>query len=118
MSNEKINKYLTETMGECWHDRMFAGPPAYKCNKCGANEPSTAEIRDFFTWEGYGKLKEFHDSWDKAKLGDFLAYILQPVLAIKPNDDELNDFCIIRCLQVFHKDKLALLIYEFLKENK
>lgn len=45
MNKELINKFLTEKMGECWHEW----------------EPKRDNVRnyDFFTWEGFGKLWEW-----------------------------------------------------------
>lgn len=58
MNKEEINKYLTEAMGECWHTSFnnteslcSCGKPAYCCYYTKNN--------DFFTWEGFGKLKEW-----------------------------------------------------------
>lgn len=38
MSNEEINKYLTEAMGECWHEWQAISKPVhgyrYCCTKC------------------------------------------------------------------------------------
>ena len=66
---DDINKFLTETIGECWHEHQInhLGSSKYECS-CGGNWDSYAleepdhhtEIPiDFFTWEGFGKLWEW-----------------------------------------------------------
>ena len=66
MSNEDINKYLTEAMGECWHDYLkllnddHSGSPHFICKKCDEHHYSwDYQHSDFFTWQGYGKLWEW-----------------------------------------------------------
>lgn len=73
MTMDEINKFLTETMGECWHQRILlekeegANPATdfFSC-VCG-KDPHLVwpdwyrfhKNNDFFTWEGFGKLREY-----------------------------------------------------------
>ena len=65
--NEEISKYLTEAMGECWHDNTHTKGNHTICNDCRITGYLTnywwdkmKELRtDFSTWEGFGKLWEW-----------------------------------------------------------
>jgi hypothetical protein len=87
VTKEEINKYLTEAMGECWHEcgevlgDSLHIPMTIKCIKCGTLmilENSCEQVlnNDFFTWEGFGKLKEFmvsyHPLWMVEQMTLFL----------------------------------------------
>lgn len=61
---EEINKFLTESMGECWHEWALEKdtPPfrEYSCNKCNmVYVINPSDKIDFLTWEGFGKLWEW-----------------------------------------------------------
>ncbi|MCK5608458.1 hypothetical protein KAR91_41640 [Candidatus Pacearchaeota archaeon] len=64
MTNEDINKYLTEAMGECWHEPLpdmstwSSREHCKKCNKIVAVKFNSRSFvtNNFFTWEGFGKL--------------------------------------------------------------
>lgn len=129
VDHEIVNKALTEAMGECTHvwDLIKMESGAYSnlwgC-RCGAQatkihftDPLPSN-NDFFTNEGYGKLVDWFNTWPKEKQTKFISYILKPVLDSKPDDDKLSDFCVIRTMQVFHRGRLAELIYSFLKEGE
>lgn len=66
MENE-VNKYLTEAMGECWHENGQGEcrfTYASKCIHCQVEigKPiirKYAQNNDFFTWQGFGKLWEW-----------------------------------------------------------
>ena len=59
---EEINKYLTEAIGECWHEFEFIDFE-YICG-CGlSSHTPVVKHNDFFTWEGFGKLF----SWAKGQ---------------------------------------------------
>lgn len=66
MSIER-DKFLTEAMGECWHDSFTRHEEtfdnryvSYTCDKCGIESsyaPSFPHI-EFNEWWGFGKLWE------------------------------------------------------------
>lgn len=68
------DRYLTEQMGECWHEweQVFKGGGS-KCKTCGKywplppDEETRKIIQDckFSTWDGFGKLWEWakHQKW-------------------------------------------------------
>lgn len=65
--NKERDKFLTESMGECWHEwkRSCGCCPGY-CKKCSADE-SLVENNDFSEWEDFGKLflwAKQQDWWD------------------------------------------------------
>ncbi len=63
---ETRDKFLTEAMGECWHEVEVRVGLKNKlmCYKCGEHYAVTKEAfgnPDFSTWTGFGKLWEwFH----------------------------------------------------------
>ena len=72
MSKEEINKYLTEAMGECWHEYKSGECTCIKCGMfpesgttalVGTPENSVKhhilKRPNFFTWQGFGKLWEW-----------------------------------------------------------
>lgn len=67
MNKELINKFLTEAIGECWHELEGKFEEViwiYKCTKCGYKETEPVLNihgwqNDFFTWIGFGKLWEW-----------------------------------------------------------
>lgn len=57
------DQYLSEKMGECWHDKQGKNyPPFESCSKCNKMLPNN---NNFSTWEGFGKLWEWSEtqSW-------------------------------------------------------
>ena len=98
----KRDKFLTEAMGECWHQ---VADPIYSlhCLSCG----ELAINIDFSTWEGFGKLWEWsqeQDWWPDALMGPLFGWV---------DIDEETIAC-----SVIHPDLFANAIYEYLKENK
>ena len=65
---EKINKILTEAMGDCWHD--WDGKTSWSLKdmcRCGAHPAAHLKPPNFLTWEGFGKLWEWgtdQEWWD------------------------------------------------------
>lgn len=57
MKNEARDKFLTELIGECWHNVRY-DPPNWWCDKC-KNNLLAGRNNDFSTWEGFGKLFEW-----------------------------------------------------------
>lgn len=54
MSNER-DRYLTEQMGECWHE--FGDEGCY-CTKCSSYKVRPKNT-DYASWNGFGKLWEW-----------------------------------------------------------
>lgn len=104
--NKERDKFLTEAMGECWHnDFPECQNDSYtKCKKCGVYGPYPIEsFVDYSTWEGFGKLID----WCKSE------------------DDWFCDFLEMQggsifMINVMHiePDYFANSVYEYLKENK
>ena len=92
------DKFLTEAMGECYHDRQFSW-----CNLCKKQYPP---FYDFSTWPGMGKLREFYDTWDEETISRFRYYVHLNQPALNYTGDYL-----------WHKYNTANLMYGFLKEQ-
>ena len=108
--NIERDKYLTEQMGECWHE--LAGKKRLVCSKC---LKLFVNHTDFSTWEGFGKLwdwsqkQEWWDTFVMKELHyshrthyDGVNYVYENRL-----DDEL-----------VNPDRFADAVYEYLKEMK
>lgn len=75
---KEINKFLTEAMGECWHDVHEDGDYIH-CLNCGKDKPY-CNNKQFFTWEGFGKLwewsikQEWWETFQDMVIGDTEVY--------------------------------------------
>ena len=91
--NIERDKFLTEAMGECWHEDVNAFGI---CGKCQAHNYITY---NFSTWEGFGKLWEFVKTqkwwYEKMQDKDFVAFVPHLV----------------------NPDKFANKVYEYIKGN-
>ena len=75
-----IDQFLTEAMGECWHempqefyDDKRGNPNFYHCTKCDLGFGDCGEKNNFFTWIGFEKLWKWaqkQDWWHKEFLYD------------------------------------------------
>ena len=108
VSKEERNKFLTEAVGECWHDQALKLANATKCSKCKKSWFLGDENinNDFFTWPGFGKLREFYDAWTDEKRELFWRYTDYNI----PEEAWL-------CDHIWHKDHTANLMYGFLKSQ-
>jgi hypothetical protein len=52
------DQFLTEWLGECWHEVPDNGFKYQICKKCGAAILIVTGWQDFSTWPGFGKLWE------------------------------------------------------------
>jgi hypothetical protein len=110
--NQERDKFLTEQMGECWHDGepFFTNNVIY-CPKCHKNLKAINEENDFSTWEGFGKLWEWAQKQNmewQCRFNDYCfkllgyrggcSYEYIPKLIINP-------------------DRFADTVYAYLKEN-
>ena len=99
------DKFLTEAMGECWHEPKLANALQSVCKHCKQmryrstkhiNEnlaPEWAQKYDFSTWQGFGKLWEWAEDqkwWDEFVDKDLVSRGHKPWLFplgwIKPNN--------------------------------
>ena len=117
MTNEEINKALTEAMGDSECESMpnhvyvsynpnlpWDNVTRRFCKYCG-NHPL-----DFFTNEGYGKLRDWYDGWEVGKKERLTDYIMKKCYLI-------SNCVVTRTIYAFHRDRLARLTYEFLQEG-
>jgi hypothetical protein len=106
---EEVNKYLTEAMGECWHEYMpnYSGVKCmvinYTCKKCVLSHQYFPEEKtnDFSTWQGFGKLWEWaiEQKW------------WYEFLILKYNNK-------LELYELNNPETFAKVIYEFLKDRK
>jgi hypothetical protein len=104
---ELRDKFLTEAMGECWHEAgtKRVNPFTYVCTKCGSNIKKNS-YNNFSTWEGFGKLWEWaqKQKW----WGTFCSWLT--IHKMK----EVKHYSWIE--QFIHPDRFANALYEYLKE--
>lgn len=100
--NEERDKFLTEQMGECWHEAIcyyeeqWPYSLTYECS-CGYrwDQKDRDKVNfNFSSWEGFGKLwewaqtkywfKEIPFNFDDNRYHD--CYMLFPVEFINPNE--------------------------------
>lgn len=99
--NEEINKYLTKTMGECYHAFKLIDFE-YKC-QCGIDSAHpTVTNNNFFTWQGFGKLF----TWSKEQ-GWWIDFILY-----HPHIVGVHAFC-----KILEPGVFARSIYAFLNRE-
>lgn len=90
MTQQQVNKVITEAMGLCYHEWGNAFQGWFYCMKCG-NEKSSSVHPDFSTWQDWGRALEWAQGqewwdrfisveWDKGLMpdGDFLGTLLNP----------------------------------------
>jgi hypothetical protein len=115
MAEKEIDKFLTEAMGECWHERIEADigefmNPDIRSWSCRCDIKNTMvwpdycrhfRNNDFSTWEGFGKLF----SWSKKERWwiDFILSQRRP---------GVSAFC-----EMLDPERFAKAVYEFLKER-
>jgi hypothetical protein len=110
---EELNKQLTEAMGECWHNwKMIDGIEmapfrGRKCQKCGLQLVNPPNNLDFLTWEGFGKLREYYDTWTKGRKDEFWNHILYANII----DCPISKSKLI--IKVIHKDNFASYVKHF-----
>ena len=97
------DKFLTEAMGECWHEQHIKNDKHIWCicgeeftRGCDLREHIAWRVENFSTWEGFGKLWEWapKQEWWQDWFG--------------------NNY--IRIWYFIDPDRFADAVYEFLKE--
>lgn len=96
--NKERDKFLTEAMGECYHERSCYGP----CRFCGAHNFIT---NDFSSWEGFGKLLGFVEKQD---------YWFDLVETLEYKEGQLGFRLFVEQLD---PDRFADFAYWYMKEN-
>ena len=102
LGEEMRDKFLTEAMGECWHE-LSCRPSNNYCLKCEkSNYVDGCVNNNFSTWQSFGKL------WEWAKGQEWLDDFLRS----KPHRAWLIPIAWV------HPDNFANALYEFLKERE
>lgn len=115
-TREKINQFLTEAMGECWHDIKFCVPNWY-CNKC--LEFVASKNNDFFDWNGFGKLWEWvknQDCFDLFQCELYYHDYLNHIGYVSGDEHEDNDQMMSN--DYINPEIFALKVYEFLNREE
>lgn len=104
------DKFLTEAMGECWHEGVH---PLLKstCTKCGAEFTQTIQIihRNFSTWRDFGYL------WDWANNQEWWQYEFYENEKHSFKTNTCNDTIWSFDITLINPDKFADAVYEYLK---
>lgn len=99
------DKFLTEAMGECWHEVLRPMDTIPHCKKCGIRLfLDTQDNSDFSTWPGFGKLWEW--AMQQEWFPEWIGWAKGPGYAIAYLDIDL-----------LHPDRFADALYNFLKEQ-
>lgn len=108
--NKKRDEFLTEAMGECWHEWdstliMDIGT-MHACKKC----PSAVTVKrpynnNFSTWKDFGKLWEW--AIEQEWWGEFMGN----------STDGQSEFDDLIDIDIINPDNLTNAIYKFLTEK-
>lgn len=100
---EEISKFLTEAMGECWHEWPDRSTPCVKCGQ--RSSMSTIGMHDnFLTWGGFGKL------WKWANKQEWWGQFLHERI-----EDDIQKGMIF--LELIHPENFAKAVVGFLQKK-
>ena len=113
--NTERDKFLTEAMGECWHDVMDAtldGYPVLQCSKCKVYVGDMSEVEyinrtNFSSWEGFGKL------WEWSQKQEWWGYFVHKQYCKKGKQLTVDELL----QNLINPDRFADAIYAYLKEK-
>lgn len=119
MMNTERDKFLTEAIGECWHEINGTVNNVGVCEKCGEKVPYCSNVEsyyryspqkvkdmysrfnnDFSTWGGFGNLLTNH-----SKLNLTTIDMSELIIRCSPYEDTFPD-------------RFATQVYKFLKERE
>ena len=104
--NTERDKFLTEAMGECWHNIIRTDIPRHTCTRCGEGHDALFDFNphnNFSTWEGFGKLWEWVSLQENMMCG----------LSSRYNGEQAK----IKLIYI-NPDNFANAVYTYLKEQK
>ena len=109
--NIKRDKFLTEAMGECWHEAKCSYNDGwsidYEC-RCGlrwTEEDNQLNNNNFSTWEGFGKLWE----WVRRPAPQMIGFLGEHCENYHSNDISMY---------IINPDKFADAVYEYLTSKE
>ena len=102
------DKFLTEAMGECWHENIFSPGGGY-CGKCQESHSKMRPLpnNNFSTWEGFGKL------WEWAQEQEWWGNLDFYIFHFNEYYPDIEDF-----QELIHPDRFADAVYKFLKDQQ
>lgn len=114
MSDEEVNKYLTEELfGECWHHYWWwldvaVNEHCYRCADCGIQKFQTMRPsnQNFFTPEGFFKL------WNKAQEMGWWGPLVRPYMLGTPFG------CYDKIFDLINPTRFAIEVYSFLSDRE
>lgn len=124
MTKQEINKYLTETIGECWHELEKSDLGLIsRCKHCDLIlldcrcNPAISTVRnnDFFSSEGFFKL------WDWAQNQEWFGDCLLWISSVRVTCGTCGEFPskmyheVSDIKEIINPDRFATSVYEFLK---
>ena len=122
MSSEEINKYLTEAMGECWHENTDIQSAHTICRDCPIGylthywiDYRNKHRNNFFTWEGFGKL------WEWATKQEWWVGFIRKATYLDNTQEEIDAdvFHFKKGIQsIINPTNFAKAIYDYLKEQE
>lgn len=112
----KRDKFITEAMGECWHEWVVVSKRYLECNKCGKELTRRGDGEDFVwlseypnnfsTWQGFGKL------WEWAQKQEWWVEFWYFATAF---DHDGVEIAFPRDAQIIHPSRFADAVYNFLE---
>ena len=112
MTTER-DKFLTEAMGECWHEKVHGntGPLIWSKCSCGANLVCRDCNPNFSTWTSFGKLWEWaidQEWWNKFEFSEYAGH---------NRNDEFGATLKDILQGLINPDRFATAVCEFLKDK-
>lgn len=121
MMNSERDKFLTEAMGECWHEP--AKPPKCipeirlgvmpRCGKCGTALYSLSTPFKKNEWPSYDAWEDFGKLWEWAQKQEWFTDFI--ALYHKSIPHRMHEET-VWINKLFHPDRFANALYNFLKE--
>ena len=120
--NTERDKFLTEAIGECWHDPdpwldadQFFPDPRYAC--CGVSKIRGKKLIDFSTWDGFGKLWTWAQEQEWFDLFQCCLYYHEYLKHChRPGDERLDNDKVLHN-ELIHPDRFADAVYNFLSKK-
>lgn len=116
--NLERDKYLTEAMGEHWHEHtMTCGYTMTRLGEYISDIKTTSYTNDFSTWAGFGKLWEWaqkQDWWEDFYQYELCEYSITTSTLCNSGTD--TDHYIFDT-QFINPNSFANAVYDYLKEK-
>lgn len=106
--NNERDKFLTEVMGECWHEPLPYDFDTYKgYDECKICHQRIKYNNNFSTWEGFGKL------WEWAQKQEWFPELIRQTCYYEMCRNEFSK----GHKSIVNPDYFANAVYAYLKEK-